>query len=278
MRRLQMTVAKPMPHALFQKSLEELRQSFAQSPEPSFKVSNYFRIYVELFGHLRDSDCTFVETGVSNGGSLFMWRNWLGPRARIIGIDLNPAALKWQEHGFEILIGDQGDPAFWKEAFSRIGPFDAFLDDGGHQSFQQIVTTQEAIRAASKECVVVIEDTCTSFMQEFARHRNRSFLEFAKDATDVLLANTNEFFEGQFPPIDNPQSVEDFEKVYSIRFFSGIVAFYIDPSVIQRPELLWNKKPAANEQDFRYNGVSSTTVTWPNPFMHERVTIRGGNS
>ncbi len=267
-----------MVDSSFSQSLRDLRQSFAESPEPSFKVSNYFSAYVELFGHLRGRDCTFVETGVLNGGSLFMWRNWLGPRARIVGIDLNPGATKWREHGFEILIGDQGDPGFWKGAFSQIGGFDAFLDDGGHQSFQQIVTAQEAIRAARQECVVVVEDTCTSFMREFERHRNRSFLEFSKDATDVLLANSGHFFEGQFPPIDNPQSVEDFKQVYSIQFYSGIVAFKIDPSAVERPELLWNKEPKKSASDFRYSGMTSATVTWPNPFACEQVTVRGGQS
>ena len=32
-----------------------------------------------------------------------------GPKARIIGIDLNPSAKKWTKYGFEIFIGDQSD-------------------------------------------------------------------------------------------------------------------------------------------------------------------------
>ena len=31
-----------------------------------------------------------------------MWKNWLGDKARIIGIDLNPEAKKWVDTGFEI--------------------------------------------------------------------------------------------------------------------------------------------------------------------------------
>ena len=34
----------------------------------------------------------FVEVGVADGGSLHMWRSYLGKKARIIGIDLNPIA------------------------------------------------------------------------------------------------------------------------------------------------------------------------------------------
>ena len=31
-----------------------------------------------------------------------MWRDYFGPKARIIGVDFNPNAKKWEEHGFEI--------------------------------------------------------------------------------------------------------------------------------------------------------------------------------
>lgn len=124
----------------------QLFESWRDSPYPSTKISTYFSAYTELFSHLRGTRCVFVETGVLGGGSLFMWRKWLGNDARIIGIDLNPAALRWRDHGFEIFIGDQGDPEFWNKTFREIGHFDAFLDDGGHQSFQQMVTLSSAIK------------------------------------------------------------------------------------------------------------------------------------
>jgi hypothetical protein len=262
----------------FFKALAELKKSYKNSPEPSFKVSNYFTAYVEIFSHLRGTDCTFIETGILNGGSLFMWRDWLGPQARIIGVDLNPSAQKWREYGFEIVIGDQGDPAFWDQAFDQLGSFDALLDDGGHQSFQQIITLNSALRAARNSCVIAVEDTCTSFMKEFSRHRNRSFLEYAKATTDVLVSNTTHFFEGEFPQIDNPEIVDEFSKIYSINFYSGLVAFKVDPALSERPELVWNRPqtPTHIEPDFRYEGASEATVNWPNPFMKEIVTVRGG--
>ena len=38
---------------------------------------------------------------------------FVGADARIIGIDMNPAAVKWRQEGFEIFIGSQSDPNFW---------------------------------------------------------------------------------------------------------------------------------------------------------------------
>ena len=58
----------------------------------SIKHSTYFEVYDELFSKLRNKKITFVEIGILGGGSLFMWREYFGKKARIIGIDLNPNA------------------------------------------------------------------------------------------------------------------------------------------------------------------------------------------
>jgi hypothetical protein len=76
----------------------------------SVKHSSYFQVYEELFSKYRGKKITFVEIGVLNGGSLFMWRNYFGSESRIIGVEFNPAAKKWEKDGFEIYIGSQSDP------------------------------------------------------------------------------------------------------------------------------------------------------------------------
>ena len=85
----------------FKENLSDLINAWKCSPYPSTKITSYFPVYVELFSKLRNTKCTFVETGVLLGGSLFMWRKWLGESARIIGIDLNPEAKKWEKHQLE---------------------------------------------------------------------------------------------------------------------------------------------------------------------------------
>lgn len=62
-----------------------------------------------------------------------MWRNYFGPKARIIGVDLNPSALVWEDFGFEIYIGDQADPNFWESFNVLVGNIGVVLDDGGHK-------------------------------------------------------------------------------------------------------------------------------------------------
>lgn len=257
-------------------NFNDLIHSWQVSPYPSTKLSSYFSAYSDLFGHLRGSDCVFVETGVLLGGSLFMWRNWLGENARIIGIDLNPDALKWRDHGFEIYIGDQGDPNFWDILLKEIGQIDGFLDDGGHQSFQQIATLEALLKHLNGKSVIAIEDTHASLMRDFNSHGQHSFLNYAKAATDFLTMRIRDSYPNRMPDLKNLIVDDLLSNVYSIQFFGSLVAFQVDPFIAKPPKLLWNMRPS-NIRDFRYDGVSHVNVTWPDPFRIELVRIDGEN-
>ena len=254
----------------------DLISAWKESPFPSLKVSTYFPAYAELFGHLVGERCTFIETGVLDGGSLFMWRRWLGKDARIIGVDMNPDAEKWQDSGFEIFIGDQGDPAFWRTILPEIGHFDALLDDGGHQSFQQIVTALEAVRFVDDNCVIAIEDTFSNLMSDFSAHGKRTFLEYAKATTDLLLGRSFGMYENRFPSRLNSEAMTDFARLYRVQFYAGIVAFHIDKRCSQAAQVVRNRDPEG-ASDFRYKGKASASVNWPIlNSASNRVTIRGG--
>ena len=74
-------------------------------------------------------EITFVEIGVLNGGPLFMWRGFFWPKARIIGVELNPGAKRWESEGFEIFCGSQSDEVFWSDFVEQVGRVDIVLDD-----------------------------------------------------------------------------------------------------------------------------------------------------
>ena len=76
-------------------------KAYQTSSQPSHKHTTYFDVYDKLFNKYQNKKITFVEVGVQYGGSLFMWQNYFGENARIIGIDLNPDAKKWEKYGFE---------------------------------------------------------------------------------------------------------------------------------------------------------------------------------
>jgi hypothetical protein len=256
-------------------AMDDLFICWETSPYPSIKMTTFFPVYAQLFGHLRGKACTFVETGILDGGSLFMWKKWLGDQARVIGIDLNPQALKWQDFGFEIHIGDQGDPEFWRRILPAIGHIDAFLDDGGHQSFQQIVTTQELIAHTQKPSVVAIEDTYTSLMKDFSSHGQNSFLEYAKGVSDCVVGRSHGLYPDRFPPGINMDSIQQFKDVFAVNFYNGIVAFQIDPKACDKPQIIRNQN-VRKAVDFRYHGKDSATVDWPSVLQKQTVTVEGG--
>lgn len=263
------------PNQDFMRAVDDLVTCWRESPYPSIKISTYFWAYAELFAHLRGTECTFIETGILDGGSLFMWRRWLGDKARIIGVDLNPEGLKWKEHGFEIFIGDQGDPQFWRDTLGEIGQFDALLDDGGHQSFQQIVTAVEAIDHLTQPAVVVVEDTQSNFMTDFSSQGSHSFLRFAKDLSDLMTARTLQLYPDRVQGVPNQAMVERYRKLSSVQFFNSLVAFRVVPDMPIQPAVVRNRLPNS-ASDFRYNGVTSARVEWPYLFNPATVEVRGG--
>ncbi|MDO8651969.1 MAG: class I SAM-dependent methyltransferase [Undibacterium sp.] len=232
--------------------------SYQHSPYLSIKHSSYFQVYEELLNTYRNKPITFVEVGVLNGGSLFMWRDYFGSQARIIGIDFNPLAKRWEKEGFEIFIGNQADPLFWKELFAKIGPIDVLLDDGGHTNEQQIITTFACIPMIKDGGMLIVEDVHASYMRQFSNPSKYSFIEYCKYLVDVINA--------RFPKINaltNPLK----EMVYSICFFESIVSFKIDRRKCFHSSPTSNGGISLDAQDFRQHatrsrGLAAKLRTW----------------
>ena len=155
-------------------------KAFFKSKFKSIKHSTYFEVYDELFSKYRNKKITFVEIGILGGGSLFMWRNFFGPKARIIGIDLNPNAKKWTKYGFEIFIGDQSDINFWEMFKKKVGKIDIILDDGGHRYIDQITSIESIVSNVRHNGLIVIEDTHTSYMDGFG-DKKYSLINYIKN-------------------------------------------------------------------------------------------------
>jgi hypothetical protein len=217
-------------------------QSFERSPYFSTKYRKYFSIYDKLFSDYRGQEITFIEIGILQGGGLFMWRDFFGPKARIIGIDLNPDAKCWEEHGFEIFIGDQSKPDFWLDFRKKVPNFDILLDDGGHTNLQQLVTLFEMSKMVNPEGLIVIEDTHTSYQKEFGNPSRYSFVNVSKR----LIDNLNLQFE-------NPSARKIVPNgVHSIEYFESIVAFKFSAAAKDVNSILNNDGIHLNSLDYRY--------------------------
>jgi hypothetical protein len=222
----------------------DIFKCYSNSPYLSIKHSTYFQVYARLFEQYRGKSITFIEVGVYNGGSLFMWRDYFGPKARIIGVEFNPLAKKWEKDGFEIYIGNQADPQFWTSLFNKIGCVDIVLDDGGHTNQQQIVTCDQCIPKIRNGGMMIVEDVHSSYMTRFGNPSKYSFIEWAKK----LVNDVNSRFDGLSI---KPSNMKNY--VYSIEFFESIVCFKVDR------DLCLNGVPTTN------SGITSSAVD----FRHE---------
>ena len=91
------------------------------------KWPHYFPVYERHMERFRGRPCRLLEIGVYQGGSLQMWKRYLGPLAEIVGIDIDPRCL-FEEPQIEVRTGNQADARF----LESLGAFDIVIDDGSH--------------------------------------------------------------------------------------------------------------------------------------------------
>jgi cephalosporin hydroxylase len=224
-----------------------IEQCFAEAPALCIKHDSYFQAYETLLAQYVGQPITFVEVGVFNGGSLHMWRRYFGEQARIIGVDLNPEARKWQAEGFEIFIGDQSNANFWRDFYQTVGAIDVLLDDGGHMNHQQLVTTEYALEHINDGGMLIVEDVHTSYMPGFNSKPEHSFVNFGKHIVDAV--------NSRFPDIDTGANLYQ-DRVWSVSFHESIVAFHIDRRRCFQSSWISNAGAATTNQDFRHEGMS----------------------
>jgi hypothetical protein len=96
------------------------------------KWTHYFPIYENHFKRYVNRPMLFVEIGCSQGGSLQLWKRYLGPLAQIVGIDILDQCKALEENQIAVRIGDQSDTVFLGNVLTEFGPPDVILDDGSH--------------------------------------------------------------------------------------------------------------------------------------------------
>ena len=97
------------------------------------KWHHYIPLYDRYFGKYRGTKVKFLEIGVAKGGSLQMWRRFLGDDAVLFGVDLNKKCAQFDGLFGEVRIGSQDDPEFLKAVVDEMGGVDVVLDDGSHK-------------------------------------------------------------------------------------------------------------------------------------------------
>ncbi len=229
--------------------MKKLLKSFKSSSKYSIKWSNYFEIYENIFKKYINKKVTLVEIGIGNGGSLFMWKKFLGKKANIIGVELNPDAKKLEKYGFKIFIGDQSDPIFWKSFYKKVKKIDILIDDGGHKNIQQITSFMESYNFIKPNGLIVVEDTHTSYMRKkgFKNPSKYSFVNFCKLIIESIHRRN--------PMVD--KNLNNFsKKIESIFFYDSIISInFSGKKALKQAKLLENNsKLRYYFTDYRHKG------------------------
>jgi hypothetical protein len=191
------------------------------------KWKHYFEIYDRHFSRFRGTDVHIVEFGVSQGGSLQMWKEYFGPNCKIFGVDINPHCKKIEEEQIQIYIGDQEDRKFLKSLAKNIPKIDILIDDGGHTMKQQINTFEELFTHIDKNGVYLCEDLLTSYRSEWGGgYRKRgTFIEYSKQFIDCINAWHSKTMR---------LSVTEFTRsVHSLHYYDSILV--IEKRAIEKP-------------------------------------------
>jgi len=192
------------------------------------KWKHYFEIYDRHFSRFRGTDVQLVEFGVSQGGSLQMWKHYFGPKAKIFGIDINPHCKKVEEEQIEIFIGDQEDRRFLRSLTKKIPKIDILIDDGGHTMKQQITTFEELFSHIDTNGVYLCEDLHTSYWPEWGGgyKKRGTFIEYSKGFIDYINA--------WHSVRSRSLNVTEFTKsVHSCHYYSGVLV--IEKRAIEKP-------------------------------------------
>jgi hypothetical protein len=200
------------------------------------KWRHYFEIYERHFAPYRGKPVRILEFGVWHGGSLRMWRDYFGPAATIVGVDVNPACASLAEPGIDVVIGDQRDPATHRGLRERYGEFDIVIDDGGHTMAQQVTTFLELYAAVSPGGLYVAEDLHSSYLPRWggALRSPGSFIELGKRMIDQLHA--------WYGPIPGLQPDYVTANTFALHFYDSMLVLEKRP--ITMPEPLYSGEPS----------------------------------
>lgn len=183
------------------------------------KWQHFFEIYEKHFERFRGKPIVMLEIGVSQGGSLQMWKDYFGPEAKIYGVDVNPNCKNLEEDNIKIFIGSQSDRSFLRNLKSQLPPIDILLDDGGHTMKQQIVTFEELFDHIKEDGVYMCEDCHTSYWLQYRGGHKRigSFIEYSKNFIDYI----NAWHSKQ----DSLKVNKYTRSIFSTHFYDSIVVF-----------------------------------------------------
>jgi hypothetical protein len=194
------------------------------------KFGNHFYTphYQNHFKHLKYKKINLLEIGVggyesplTGGNSLRMWKSYF-PFAKIFSLDIYDKSFL-QEKRIKIFKGSQVDKDFLNDVCNYIGEIDLIIDDGSHINEHVITTFKLLFPKLKKGGIYVVEDTQTSYWENYGGDSNdlnkeNTIYHFFKSLIDAL--NSAEFVK------ENYQKSYYDKNIISMHFYHNMIFIY----------------------------------------------------
>ena len=195
------------------------------------KWIHYMDIYETHFRRFRGTKFKFLEIGVGRGGSQQMWREYFGPDADLICLDIEDLSDRVDPAVSTFYQGDETDEGLLQRIIDEHGPLDVVLDDGSHISSHMIKTFEFLYPRMASDGVYMVEDLHAAYspQHEGGFRRPGTFIEYTKDLLDHL-----HFVYAKELPRDDPFG----KTTHGLHIYDSIIAFERRPKA--HPQWLIN--------------------------------------
>ncbi len=155
------------------------------------KWTHFFPAYERHLSCYVNRPAVLIEIGCGAGGSLQMWKRFLGPYAQIVGVDIRPDCTAFEEPQVAVRVGHQADEGFLGRVLEEFGPPDIVIDDGTHVMQHLLASFRFLYPRMDRNGVYVAEDLHTCYWPEFGGglRREGTFIEVCKALLDELNAD-----------------------------------------------------------------------------------------
>jgi cephalosporin hydroxylase len=211
---------------------------------PIHKWTHYFPVYEDLFKRYQNRTCTILEIGCDKGGSLQLWKRYLGPYAQIVGVDINPECKNSEEEQIQIEIGSQSDPEVLELIIQRYAPFDIIIDDGSHKMSDIATTFRHLFQHVSLDGLYIVEDLHTAYWPSFegGLGQENSFIEFSKKVIDAIhveyIQTTQEW---------DPFLLEVAKHTRALRFTDSMIIYEKSRAIRKHAPIRGQQNPKSNQ-------------------------------
>ncbi len=192
------------------------------------KWIHYLDIYERHFEQYRGKKFTFLEIGVGRGGSQQLWRNYFGPDADLVCLDIEDLSGRVDPKVSTFYQGDETDTKLLQRIIDKHGPLDLVLDDGSHISSHMVKTFQFLYPRMAETGLYMVEDVHAAYSppHEGGYKRPGSFVEYTKELIDNL-----HFVYAKELPRDDAFGLS----THAMHIYDSIVAFERRP----KPHVQW---------------------------------------